>query len=346
MSQVFIQKAGSASETVLPVPSGHRLHLADFGTRPQFLTKWESIRYRQAHCAVECLAEAFGVFIFCYAGMGATASYILGDILKIPGIGSLLTIGLAYMAGIGLSLVIASGTSGGHFNPALTIVRVLFGKFPFWKGIRYIVAQILGGYVAALMTYWQWKHLIQEAEGALAAAGLHELANFSVQGPAGIFTAYVNPASPLGLAWVNEFMVDFFIGLVTFACLDPTNLLAPPSLAPWFVGLAYAVGIWSYSPNALAANAARDVGGRLAVITIWGLKASGGRYAAIAALTNIPATIVAYLVYEVLFVDSSRVVTHAHKELVDGHMAHEDHQMKTHLARLLSGAEEKGPVMA
>ncbi|KAI0041921.1 aquaporin-like protein [Auriscalpium vulgare] len=287
----------------------------------------------------------FGVFFYCYAGMGATASFILGNILKIEGIGSLLTIGFAYMAGIGFALIVASGTSGGHFNPAVTIVRVLFRGFPVWKGLRYIVAQILGGYITSLIIYWQWKPLITETEAALTVAGAYDLVNFTAQGPAGIFALYVTKGTPLGLVWVNEFIVDFFIGLVIFACLDPTNFLCPPSLGPWTVGLAYAVGIWSYSPNGLAANAARDVGGRLAAISIWGLKASGGRYAAIAALTNIPATILAYLVYEIIFKDSSRIVTPAQKEFIDGHRAHEEHKAQMHQSRRLSNAsdvEDKG----
>jgi hypothetical protein len=41
-------------------------------------------------------------------------------------------------------------------------------------------------------------------------------------------------------------------------------------------------------------------------MTIWGKAASGGTYAAIAALTNIPATILAALFYEFAFVDSLR----------------------------------------
>ena len=56
----------------------------------------------------------------------------------------------------------------------------------------------------------------------------------------------------------------------------------------------------------VAANAARDIGGRLAALTIWGLKAGGGPYAAIAALTNIPATIIGIIFYELFFTDSSR----------------------------------------
>ena len=64
--------------------------------------------------------------------------------------------------------------------------------------------------------------------------------------------------------------------------------------------------VWSFSPAAVAANAARDLGGRLAVLTLWGTPAAGGSYAAIAALTNIPATIAGGIVYYFIFSDSDR----------------------------------------
>ena len=44
----------------------------------------------------------------------------------------------------------------------------------------------------------------------------------------------------------------------------------------------------------------------MAAIAIWGTRASGGRYAAIAALTNILATVAAYAFYEFVFKDSNR----------------------------------------
>jgi hypothetical protein len=61
-----------------------------------------------------------------------------------------------------------------------------------------------------------------------------------------------------------------------------------------------------FSAILVAANTARDVGGRLAAIAIWGTRASGGKYAAIAALTNILATVAAYAFYEFVFKDSNR----------------------------------------
>ena len=41
-------------------------------------------------------------------------------------------------------------------------------------------------------------------------------------------------------------------------------------------------------------------------VAIWGSKANGGAYAAIAALTNILTACLSLVVYEALFVDSSR----------------------------------------
>ena len=64
--------------------------------------------------------------------------------------------------------------------------------------------------------------------------------------------------------------------------------------------------VWGFSPAAVAANSARDVGGRLAVLTLWGTPAAGGSYAAIAALTNIPATIAGGIFYYFIFSDSDR----------------------------------------
>ena len=48
----------------------------------------------------------------------------------------------------------------------------------------------------------------------------------------------------------------------------------------------------------------------MAAIAIWGTRASGGRYAAIAALTNILATVAAYAFYEFIFKDSNRGTIH------------------------------------
>ena len=99
---------------------------------------------------------------------------------------------------------------------------------------------------------------------------------------------------------------DFFIALVIWACLDPSNFFAPPAASPWIIGLTYSVVVWGYAPNGLATNAARDLGARLMAMTIWGKGASGGNYAAISALTNIVSVWVGVVIYEFILADSFR----------------------------------------
>jgi len=308
----------------------HNHHLADIEPRPAIFRSWEKTRQRRVHWLVECIAEMSGVFFYCYAGLGATAAYTVGNILRLNGIGSLFTIGAAYGMGIVVALVVCTATSGGHFSPAVTVVHILFNRLPPAKGIRYIIAQILGGFIASMLVYWQWNALIKDAEAALKAAGLYDAENFSIVGPAGIFALYPNPAVPLGQVFLNEFVSDFFIGVVISACLDPTNFFTPPAAAPWIIGLTYGTAIWGFASNGLAANTARDVGGRLAAIAIWGTRASGGKYAALAALTNILATVVAYSFYEFIFKDSSRVLTTIGKECHDSRAAQLEHQRYHH----------------
>ncbi|KAF8486094.1 aquaporin-like protein [Russula ochroleuca] len=316
--------AGASSSHVYPIQ--HNQILADIQPRPAIFRSWERARQRRVHWLAECIAEMFGVFCYCYAGLGATAAFIVGNILKLDGIGSLFTIGVAYGLGIVVALVVCTATSGGHFSPAVTLVHVLFDGFSPTRALRYITAQILGGFLASIFVYWQWNTLIKDAEAALRTAGVYDTVNFTSLGPAGIFALYANPAAPLALVFLNEFVSDFFIGIVIAACLDPTNFFTPPVAKPWIVGLTYGTAIWGFSSNGLAANTARDVGGRLVAIAVWGTKANGGKYAAIAALTNILATVAAYAFYEFTFKDSSRVLTVIGKEYHDSRTAELEHR--------------------
>jgi len=276
-----------------------------------------------------------GVFLYVWFGVGSTASFIITNVGQQPGLGSLFQIGFAYAIGVVMALVCCSATSGGHFNPCITIVFAMFRGFPWSKVPRYIISQILGAYIACLMIYLQYKDTIHLLEEGLAATGKSALM-FTPNGPAGIFGLYPNPGKPLGIIFFNEFVIDFVLAFVIWSCLDPTNFFAPPAAAPWIIGFAYGAAIWGFAPANMAANSARDVGSRLMVLTIWGKQASGGAYAAIAALTNIPATILAVVVYEFFMVDSSRVLPPAQRDFLSGHKAHIDRKTDSNPANYYS----------
>ncbi|CAL1708026.1 unnamed protein product [Somion occarium] len=299
------------------------MRLADVHPPSRVLAAWERKKRNNvgAHWLVEFLAEMFGVFLYTYAGTGSTAAYVLGNLSNIPNLGNLLQVGMAYCIGVVLALVLCARVSDGHFSSGITLVMVAFRKCPPLKGLRLIIAQILGAYIACLLIYVQYKDLIGPIEAALKAEGVYDAVQFTAQGPAGIFALYASPTANLGHVFLNEFVTDFTLGVAIFGALDPANDLVPPFMAPWVIAFTYAFVVWGYAPAALAANTARDVGGRLAAITIWGRAASGGSYAAIAALTNIPATALASIFYQFVLADTNRPLSAAHQEHIALHGA-------------------------
>ncbi|CCM00974.1 uncharacterized protein FIBRA_03022 [Fibroporia radiculosa] len=305
--------------------TSHIVYLADVAPRSKFMASWERFRHGKGRWLVQFLAEAMATFLYTFAGAGSTAAWILGNILAIPALGSLLQIGVAYAVGIVLALTVCLPTSQGHANPAFTIYAMARGHCTPLRGLMLIVAQILGAYIACLLIYGQYYDFIKEAIAALESKGLYDEVMFTSQGPGGIFGLYTTPGDNLGNIFLNEFVCDFVLAVCILASIEPTNTHTPPAMAPWTIGFIYAIVIWGYAPAALAANSARDVGGRLAALTFWGLPASGGRYAAIAALTNIPATFAGGLFYEFVLNDSSRPITPAHAESAACNKAYEEH---------------------
>jgi len=272
---------------------------------------WEKVRHTRLHPLTEMIAEMIGVFLYVYAGVGATAAFVVGNLASQP-IGSLFTIGIAYAIGIVLAISICGATSAGHFNPGVTISFVVLKGFPIRKAIMYILAQIFGAYLACLIIYVQWKDLIVVAEEVLIKKDVYGTLMFSPDGPGGVFALYVLPGTNLNRVLLNEFITDLVLGLAICACLDPTNQFVPPAAAPWVIGFTYGMAIWGFSPTSIAANTARDLGGRLMALTIWGTQAAGGPYAAITALTNIPATVIAFFLYDAFLGSSSRTLTPQH----------------------------------
>lgn len=112
---------------------------------------------------------------------------------------------MAYCLGIIFAITVCAGTSGGHFNPCVTITLCIFKGFPKAKAVRYIVAQILGAYIAALVVYTQWKSLLDMSEAVLLKEGALKAMQFTPNGPAGAFANFLLPGQSMGRAFMNEF---------------------------------------------------------------------------------------------------------------------------------------------
>ena len=91
------------------------------------------------------LAEALGTFLFCFAGIGAILS-TQDPINSGAGI-----VGIALAHGLALSVAVNAfgGVSGAHINPAVTVGMLVTGRIKFDRAVQYILAQLVGGTVAA-----------------------------------------------------------------------------------------------------------------------------------------------------------------------------------------------------
>ena len=86
------------------------------------------------------MAEATGVFFYVYPGIGAIAGLFLNK--TDAAFGSLFQVGCAFALGIAFAIITCAPTSGGHFNPAITISFAVWQGFPWKKVPYYIFAQV------------------------------------------------------------------------------------------------------------------------------------------------------------------------------------------------------------
>ena len=115
------------------------------------------------------LAELVGTFGFFFIGFsGIAASVNLPD--------SISSAGVAAGFGLGLGLMIAAfgQISGGHYNPAVTLGLAVGRRFPFAEVIPYWVAQLIGGFIAVLVSVLLYTNDIKDALVTAPGSGVED----------------------------------------------------------------------------------------------------------------------------------------------------------------------------
>ena len=160
------------------------------------------------------LAEFIATLLFVFLGAGTVVltGQMIGDSMT-PA--RLLTIALAHGLAIALLVTAVGNISGGHINPAVTIGAMLTSNISIVKGIMYIVAQLVGAIVGALLLT-----VVLPVDGGL---GAHSIGS-------GVSS---------GAALLTEIILTFALVFVIFAAaMDPKGM---SSLAPLAIGLIVAV---------------------------------------------------------------------------------------------------------
>jgi glycerol uptake facilitator protein len=214
----------------------------------------------------EAMAEFFGTMVLILFGDGCVATFALFNNIGPNGAATpfantwtviILGWGLAVMLGI----YVAGAISGAHLNPAVTLGLAATKRFPWKKVGPYILAQVLGAFVAAGILYFVYN-------GALMHASAGKDFASSV---GGVF--YTSPKSFVGTfgAFGDEFLgTALLVGLI-LAITDSRNQPIQANLNPLIIGfLIVAIG-GSFGLNTgYAINPARDFGPRLWVALVTG----------------------------------------------------------------------------
>jgi glycerol uptake facilitator protein len=172
-------------------------------------------------------------------GPSAYAAELLGTLLLVLFIGSVLStaaglgvtdwavIGLLHVFVLGMLVATLGGTSGAHFNPAITIGLAAVRKIKPSDATIYVVVQLIGGLIGALIVKLIFK---DEGHGSYGAATVSEK---FLQGKnlSGLFVELVGT---FGLVWA-----------VMGAAV---NVRAERAWAPWVIGGTLGAMVMCFGP--------------------------------------------------------------------------------------------------
>ncbi len=91
------------------------------------------------------MAELIATMLFIMVGVGSIAAVVANGSDPLP------NVALAHGFTIALLAAGIAGISGGHINPAVTFAMIITGQMSVAKGAVYIVAQLIGAVIGALL---------------------------------------------------------------------------------------------------------------------------------------------------------------------------------------------------
>jgi glycerol uptake facilitator protein len=201
----------------------------------------------------ELSAELLGTFTLIVFGVGVVAQTVLT-----PFSAGAQSIHWAWGLGVVMGVYVAGGISGAHINPAVTLALALRRGFPWAKVGPYMLAQLVGAFLAALVVRWNFWEAFDKFDPAKG---------FKSQV---VFNTYPNNANPYANISQLGALRDQIIGtamlvLLVLAITDARNMAPGANMAPFIIGLAVvAIGMAIGAAAGYAINPARDLGPRLA----------------------------------------------------------------------------------
>ncbi|KAK3556003.1 hypothetical protein QTP86_034781 [Hemibagrus guttatus] len=196
-------------------------------------------------------------------GLGSVAQVVTGGGV----FGDYLSINLGFGLGVAMGIHAGGKVSGAHMNAAVTFTMCVFSRLS-WKMLPlYVVAQLLGSFIAAGTIFTLYYDSIYHYCGG----------NFTVFGPkatAGIFATYPAPYLSIQTGFLDQVLGTAMLLLCLMALADKKNQPAPTGGEPFAIGaLVLLIGVSMGSNSGYAINPTRDLSPRVfTAIAGWGVE--------------------------------------------------------------------------
>lgn len=197
------------------------------------------------------LTEGIGTFCFIFIALATVNQTVLSAMIGKYEV-SQWTIAIGFALGLGSGVYVSGPITGGHLNPAISFTMYVFNGLSLQDMLYYIVAQMLGGFFAALIVFGIYYNSITLFPYTQATAGL--------------FGTLKASQTSIGVG-LTEQIVGTAILMMGILFVIRENPIRPN---PWSIGGilgGLAIGLGN---NGFAFNMARDLAPRLMSAMFWG----------------------------------------------------------------------------
>lgn len=194
---------------------------------------------------LQIFSEFLGTLILVLLGNGVVAAVCLKK-SKAEGAGWVV-ITLGWGAAVTMAVYVSSFMGPAHLNPAVTFGMAVAGNFSWNLVIPFIIAQIVGGIVGAILVYITYLPHYDETEDQAAILG----------------TFATGPAIRCPISNMITELIGTFV--LVFTLLSFSKYTFADGMNPLIVGvLILSLGLSLGGPTGYAINPARDLGPRIA----------------------------------------------------------------------------------
>ena len=215
----------------------------------------------------EFTGEFFGTFLLVFFGCGSVCSSVLTGAQV-----GIFQLAIVWGLGIATAIHLTGALSGAHLNPAVTLSMAVWSDFPKHRILPYMLAQMLGAFVAsafvylifadALVAFEKTNHLVRGGPGSEASAMV--FGEFYPSPSAHPLTIEARERISTTAEFSAEIIATAILLLVIFCVTDERNKSRPQILTAATIGLTVTLLISILGPLTMCClNPARDFAPRL-----------------------------------------------------------------------------------